>query len=79
MQLPNDGGLYLTRHKISDRWRGRAALQVECASHRKWKRGAACGSLHRLDRCARHLVEEFAAISSLLCNCFPQKGQNMTA
>jgi hypothetical protein len=41
----------LTRHKISDRWRRRVWLQVECGSHRKWERGAASGSLHRLVRC----------------------------
>ena len=41
---------HLTRHKISDRWRKRAWLQVECGSHRKWERGAASGSLHRLVR-----------------------------
>jgi hypothetical protein len=40
----------LTRHKISDRWRGRAWLRVECGSHRKWERRAASGSLHRLVR-----------------------------
>ena len=36
--------LGLTRPKISDRWRGRASLQVECGSHRKLGRGAASGS-----------------------------------
>ena len=40
----------LTRPKISDRWRGRVSLQVECGSHREWERGTACGSLHRLVR-----------------------------
>src|SRR5437660_246282 len=40
----------LTRHKISDRWRGRVSLPVECGSHRMLKRGAASGSLHRLVR-----------------------------
>ena len=35
------GGKGLTRHKISDRWRGRVRLQVECGSHRKLERGAA--------------------------------------
>jgi hypothetical protein len=37
-------------NKISDRWRGRVWLQVECGSRRKHKRGAASGSLHRLVR-----------------------------
>ena len=41
---------HLTRHKISDRWRGRVWLLVECGSHRKLERGAASGSLHRLVR-----------------------------
>ncbi len=40
----------LTRPKISDRWRERASLQVECGSHGKRERGAASGSLHRLVR-----------------------------
>src|SRR5437763_3519457 len=40
----------LTRHKISDRWRERAWLQIECGSYRKRGRGAASGSLHRLVR-----------------------------
>ncbi len=40
----------LTRPKISDRWRGRVWLQVECGNHRKLERGAASGSLHRLVR-----------------------------
>src|SRR6476660_5824189 len=31
----------LTRHKISDGWRGRAWLQIEWTSHGNWKRGAA--------------------------------------
>src|SRR3954470_2409143 len=44
------GDIDLTRHKISDRWRERAWLLVECGSHRKWERGAASGSLHRLVR-----------------------------
>src|ERR1700712_1029537 len=39
----------ITRHKISDRWRG--SLQVECGSHRKLEGGAASGSLHRLVTC----------------------------
>ncbi len=39
----------LTRHKISDGGRERAWLPVECGSHRKLERGAASGSLHRLD------------------------------
>src|SRR4051812_3635699 len=43
----------LTRHKISDRWRGRVWLQVECGSHRKLERGAASGSPHRLLRALR--------------------------
>src|ERR1700748_1797449 len=34
-----------TRHKISDRWRGRVSLEGECGSHRKWERGAARGLL----------------------------------
>src|SRR4051812_33529689 len=48
----SEGGvcIRLTRHKISDRWRERASLQVECGSHRKRKRRAASGSLHRLVR-----------------------------
>src|SRR3954467_9373054 len=40
----------LTRHKISDRWRERVSLLVQCGSHRKLERGAASGSLHRLVR-----------------------------
>jgi hypothetical protein len=40
----------LTRHKISDRWRERVWLRVECGSHLKRERGAASGSLHRLVR-----------------------------
>src|SRR3954468_11584098 len=44
------GDIDLTRHKISDRWRERARLLVECGSHRKRERGTASGSLHRLVR-----------------------------
>jgi hypothetical protein len=40
----------LTRHKISDRWRERVWLQVECGSHLKRERGTASGSLHRMVR-----------------------------
>src|SRR4029453_11680989 len=40
----------LTRPKISDRWRKRVSLQVECGSHRKLEGKAASGSLHRLVR-----------------------------
>jgi len=40
----------LTRPKISNRWRDRPWLQVECESHRNIERGAASGSLHRLVR-----------------------------
>ncbi len=40
----------LTRPKISDRWRERASLLVECGSHGKLERGAASGSLHRMVR-----------------------------
>jgi hypothetical protein len=46
-----DGGVQgLTRPKISDRWRERVWLRVECGSHGKLERGAASGSLHRLIR-----------------------------
>src|SRR4051812_38836300 len=38
------------RPKISDRWRERVWLQVECGNHRKLEGGAASGSLHRLVR-----------------------------
>src|SRR3954463_10832617 len=48
----------LTRHKISDRWRGRVSLQVVCGSHLKWERGAASGSLHRQVR--PHLPSEWS-------------------
>ncbi len=40
-------GIRLTRHKISDQWRGRLWLLVECGSHRKRERRAASGSLDR--------------------------------
>ena len=42
--------MHLTRPKISDRWRGRVWLLVECGSHRELECGAASGSLHRLVR-----------------------------
>jgi len=60
----------LTRHKISDRWRGRVWLLVECGSHRKLERGAASGSLHRLVRllclrpCPWRILYEFRTDSS---------------
>src|SRR4029453_1092904 len=41
---------HLTRHKISDRWREGAWLQVKCGSHRKLGIRATSGSLHRLVR-----------------------------
>src|SRR4051812_45392382 len=47
----------LTRHKISDRWRERAWLPVQCGSQSKRERGAASGSLDRL-------VRRFAAANS---------------
>src|SRR5438128_12079200 len=53
-------GKGLTRHKISDSWRGRAWLRIQCGNHRKLERGAASGSLHRLVRCfvAGHWLSE---------------------
>src|SRR4051812_86327 len=36
---PREHSGRLTRHKISDRWRGRPSLQVEGGSHRKLERG----------------------------------------
>src|SRR5436309_1594905 len=54
----------LTRHKISDRWRGRVWLQFECGSHRKLERGTASGSLHRLVRCCGHFSKRFISMSS---------------
>ncbi len=50
-------GRGLTRHKISDRWRGRVWLLVECGSNPKLERGAASGSLHHLVRWTRGLHE----------------------
>jgi hypothetical protein len=48
---------HLTRHEISDRWRGRVWPQVECGSHLKWKRGVASGSLHRVVRPRRRIAQ----------------------
>src|SRR5205807_5709950 len=40
----------LTKHKISDRWRGASPQMVECGSHVERELGAASGSLQRMVR-----------------------------
>jgi len=47
-RLANIVAYGLTRLKISDRWRERVSLLIECGSDKKQEHGTASGSLHRL-------------------------------